>query len=52
MQVTACCLQPETSPGRSRLAENGIETVGLDLTSVDSMNSIRKIVQQKFESKG
>jgi len=52
MQVTACCLQSENSQGRSRLTENGIETVGLDLTSVDSINSIRKIIQQRFEHQG
>ena len=52
LQVTACCLQGEDSPGRSTLTDNGIETVGLDLTSVDSMKNIKKIVEHRFEHKG
>ena len=50
--MTACCLQGEDSPGRSTLTDNGIETVGLDLTSVDSMKNIKKIVEHRFEHKG
>ena len=51
MEVLAACLHPDGEGGRA-LEKEGIQTVRLDLTNVDTIKAVEGIVAKHFGARG
>ena len=45
-------MKGEGSTGRSLLTQHGIQTLGLDLTNMDSINKVNKFIHEEFNNNG